>query len=83
MIMIMPVSYGHGHGQLGPNERKGASKIMKTYRVVRFYREDHPTETIKEGLTLEEAQAHCNDPTTRREGEWFDGYEEEGKEDQQ
>ena len=48
--------------------------------------------TIKSGLTLEQAQAHCGDPETssstcttaaarrigRRHGncEWFDGYEE-------
>ena len=46
--------------------------------------------TIKSGLTLEQAQAHCGDPETssstctsaagrrrtRERGEWFDGYSE-------
>lgn len=55
---------------------------MKTYKIMRFYREDKPARTIRRGLTLEEAQLHCRDPRTRKEnrrGEviWFDGYEEE------
>jgi hypothetical protein len=51
---------------------------MDTYKVIRMYRdEDIRSEVIKTGLTLEEAQAHCKDRTTRREGEWFDGYEKE------
>jgi hypothetical protein len=43
--------------------------------------------TIKKGLTLEQAQAHCRDPKTSSSytnkdgaeapGQWFDGYEEE------
>lgn len=63
-----------------------------TYRVRRFFLAgpEH-TETIETGLTLEEAQAHCQDPETssrtatgdeavertRQHGTWFDGYEEE------
>ena len=61
------------------------------YKVVRMYfNDDIPKRTIKTGLTLEEAQAHCNDPETssrtatsaeakrrtERYGPWFDGYEE-------
>jgi hypothetical protein len=57
----------------------------KTYRIRRFHRDDqHPDHhlIVKTGLTLEEAQAHCNDPaTTGRDAsgqvEWFDGYDEE------
>lgn len=64
---------------------------MPTYKIVRMYEGDTPTRTIKRGLTLEQAQAHCNDPETssstatnshakartRRLGRWFDGYTEE------
>lgn len=61
------------------------------YKIVRMYR-DHPEmkHTIKTKLTLEEAQAHCQDPETssstatsreaqqrtERFGPWFDGFEE-------
>jgi hypothetical protein len=65
---------------------------MTTYRIVRMYQ--HPEErshTVKHGLTLTEAQAHCRDPETssstctqaqhvrrtQTHGPWFDGYEEE------
>jgi hypothetical protein len=50
-----------------------------TYKIVRFtYEEDHPDnhKVIKEGLTLEEAQEHCQREDTHGEG-WFDGYERE------
>lgn len=58
--------------------RKRVRRGLGTYKVVRFFAgDDIPNRTIKTGLTLEEAQAHCNDPATRVAGEWFDGYEEE------
>ena len=73
------------------------------YRIVRFYRDDKMLRrnatpltdhdyyngmTIKEGLTLEEAQEHCDDPETssrtctdesheQQHGPWFDGYREQ------
>lgn len=67
---------------------------MSTYRIVRFYqRDEHPREVVARGLTLEQAQAHCNDPETssstatghharertERMGPWFDGYEDEDR----
>ena len=57
--------------QLAANaERRG------TYTVRRFYRDDRPAETIATGLTLQQAQAHCQRADTRGP-DWFDGYDEE------
>ena len=44
----------------------------RTYRIVR-QRFDGKTKTIKIGLTLAEAQAHCKRDDTHGPG-WFDGY---------
>ena len=58
------------------------------YHIVRHY-VGGGHRTIKTGLTLEQAQAHCKDPNTssstahsaagkartRRIGQWFDGYQ--------
>lgn len=61
------------------------------YKIVRMYQNpDKRNRTIRTGLSLEAAQAHCSDPETssstctkheakRRTnwyGPWFDGYEE-------
>lgn len=50
---------------------------MTTYKVIRFYK-DHmrDSKVILTGLTLEQAQAHCNREDTRGD-DWFDGYEAE------
>jgi len=64
---------------------------MKTYAVVRFFRDSGERETIATGLTREEAREHCNDPETssrtctlkeglkltEEKGPWFYGFEEE------
>ena len=64
---------------------------METYKVIRFFRDSSRRVTVKTGLTLEEAQAHCGDPETssstctsangkrrtQRSGPWFDGWTEE------
>lgn len=59
------------------------------YKIVRHYFHGGKR-TIRTGLTLEEAQAHCHNPETssstatsaaakrrtRQRGPWFDGYSE-------
>jgi len=58
---------------------------MDTYKIIRFYEKDYPSETMAEGLTLKEAKAHCQDPETSsrtatcvgHKGAWFDGFEKE------
>jgi hypothetical protein len=35
------------------------------------------SKVINRGLTLEQAQAHCSEDRTRKEGVWFDGYQVE------
>lgn len=61
-----------------------------SYKIVRNYFKGGKR-TLDRGLTLEEAKEHCSSPetssksctsaaglaTTRRNGAWFDGYEEE------
>lgn len=66
--------------------------MTTTYKINRFYQSDDvDTETVETGLTLEQAQRHCQDPETSsstgtgptavaltaRYGPWFDGYTEE------
>ena len=64
---------------------------MTTYKVMRKFMNGRKDYTVKVGLTLEEAQAHCNDPETSwktaissdaqkltaKYGPWFDCYYEE------
>ena len=52
---------------------------MATYKIIRFYypSQDKANEVMQTGLTLDEAQEHCNDPSTREDGVYFDGYTEE------
>ena len=50
-------------------------KAWPVYRIVRFYKSDRKPRTITNGLTLAEAQAHCHDPKTRKDGVYFDGYD--------
>jgi len=64
---------------------------MSTYKIIRHYYRDYGKRTVKSGLTLEEAQAHCRDSETssstatsarakrrtEQRGPWFDGYTKE------
>jgi len=65
---------------------------MSTYKIVRCYMNGgHQFRTVKRGLTLEQAQAHCRNPETssktatsaaarrrtKTRGPWFDGYEDD------
>jgi len=55
-----------------------------SYSIIRFYSDNREREVKQTGLTLKEAQAHCQDPETSSEttttddepGVWFDGYRE-------
>ena len=39
------------------------------YKIIRMFKDENiSNKIIKKGLTLEQAQKHCND------GHWFDGY---------
>ena len=53
-------------------------KIM-TFKIVRFYHpsQDRANQTVRRGLTLEDAKAWCSDPSTRKDGVYFDGFTEE------
>ena len=48
---------------------------MKQYKIIRFYFSGS-NKIIKKGLSLEDAQTHCQSEDTHGEG-WFDGYEEQ------
>lgn len=60
------------------------------YKVIRFFFNSNRKLVVKTGLTLEQAQAHCQNPETssstctkainkrrtKMYGKWFDGYTE-------
>ncbi len=51
----------------------------RIYEIVRMYypsQNKRPRRTGINRLTLREAQAHCKDPKTRKDGVYFDGYQE-------
>lgn len=51
---------------------------VDTYKIIRMYYDPgRKSRVIRTRLSLEEAQAHCQDPKTRKEGVYFDGYDKE------
>ncbi len=47
---------------------------MKTYKIIRFYRKSGRQKVIRRGMSLTEARAHCSDPSSKKDGIWFDGF---------
>ena len=54
-----------------------SDNTLRAYRIIRFYhpRLNRKPRTVKTGLTELEAQRHCSDPKTKKEGKYFDGYD--------
>jgi hypothetical protein len=49
--------------------------VKQLYKIIRFKASQKAkNRVIKRNLTLFEAQKHCNDPKSREQGKWFDGY---------
>lgn len=44
--------------------------------VIRFYRAKDKKELVHKNVTLEQAQEWCNSPVTKKEGVYFDGYDD-------
>lgn len=67
------------------------SAQKQTYSIIRFYFGAYDPEILDTGLTLRQAQLHCQNPETssstanspeaheltQEKGDWFDGYEED------
>ena len=52
---------------------------MTTFKIIRSFHPslDRSDRTMLRGLTLEQAQSHCMNPKTRKDGVYFDGYAQE------
>ena len=51
---------------------------MITYKIVRFtFGDPIENKTVMRGLSLKEAQEHCQRDDTHEAGVWFDGYTKE------
>jgi hypothetical protein len=61
-------------------QHENESKINEDeyYDIVRFH-QDGKRKVIQRHVTEEEAKKHCKDPSTKKKGEWFDGYVKESK----
>ena len=54
----------------------GCDCVEPTYMVIRYFSKGEK-QVIECGLTLKEAQRHCQSPASRQEGVFFDGYTKE------
>src|SRR5262245_9615235 len=87
---MMETCASHGCARL---ETTTMNQRQDRYKIVRFFADpERDREVITRGLTLEQAQAHCNSPETSSStatsaaalertgqvGDWFDGYEDDG-----
>jgi len=82
----------HSNRQLF-EDAAAAAETDARYKIVRMYNKGHRSHTIKRGLSLADAQAHCKNPETssstatsksnvartQRMGHWFDGYDHDKK----
>lgn len=48
-------------------------RALRCYRIIRFRQGSRPR-TVRNNVTLAEAQAHCSKESTHGEN-WFDGYD--------
>lgn len=56
------------------HEQDSLESQLRIYRVIRFHKSGR-RRTVRNNLTLAEAQAHCRRPDTIEPGKWFDGYD--------
>ncbi len=57
-------------------DREAEAKREKTYKIIRFTYGSESRQVKGTGLTLEQAQTHCERDDTHGKG-WFDAYTEE------
>lgn len=72
-VLCYEIGIGDGQG----NFKNIEELIPKKYKIVRMYKNHTPSRITITGLTLAEAQKHCQSPNTRQAEVFFDGYEEE------